>query len=478
MKKSKKQSNLKVLATTSALIGVCCVGSGLNAETASASTSRIPTINTSTQTGSSSLGTRLWNGFKRPFTNAGRLLGGAWNSLKSCFGFKSTNSNIQDIEMQPVSNADKSKTLKRGFKPTSSDNLKTTTPRSTGNIEEVLGNSDPIYKRVKKYNPKSGGSSTTPKQDEIHYANLRFKNSSSTGDVRPRTTPETIYTQVNTGGSSKQPQEVTYASLNFDGSNSTSDVRPRTTPETIYTQVNTGGSSTKNKITVTADIHTPSSENTTPPPLPPKSSSAKTGTDNKGFNEDVSPTPKLITFYQGYKQSNGIYNLGFSGDDGSSASGEASSSTKSKPMSSPPPLPPKSSIASGGASSSKKPKQSSSLISMFNKSSKSSTKKTGINNKGFDEDNNPTKGRSFYQDFLVLSDEGGIGSPDKSKPKRLFYNPQFDTDENGANPVADPIYQPIGNFTSTSQTQTSSTGSGGGNKPPVPAPRTKLQTKQ
>lgn len=116
---------------------------------------------------------------------------------------------------------------------------------------------------------------------------------------------------------------------------------------------------------------------------------------------------------------------------------------------------------------------------MFNKSSKSSTEKTGIDNKRFNEDNNPTKGTSFYQEFLVLStDDGGASSPEK--PKRMFLMPQFETNQHGANPDKDPIYQPIGDFTSTSQsqTQTSSTSSGGGNKPPVPAPRTKLQTKQ
>ncbi len=376
MKKSKKQSNLKVLATTSALIGVCCVGTGLNAETASASTTRISTINTSTQTGSSSLGTRLLNSIKRPFTGAGNLLGRAWKSLKSCFGLKSTSLN-QDIEMQPVSNSDKSKTLKRGLKPIySSSKSNVNNTRSTDNVEEILDDKYPIYTSVKKYNPKSVGSSTTSKQPDIHYADLKFDDLNSTSDVRPRTTPETIYTQVNTGGSSKQPKDVIYATLDFGDSNSNNGVRPRTQPGTIYTKVETGGSSTKNKITVTADVHTPSS-GTTPPPLPPKSSAQKTGIDNNGF----------------------------------------------------------------------------------------------------DEDNNHTKGSSFYQEFLVLStDDGGSNGP--KKPKRMFLMPEFETNQHGANPDNDPIYQPIGDFTSTSQTQTSSTGSGGGNKPPVPAPRTKLQTKQ
>lgn len=309
MKKSKKQSNLKVLATTSALIGVCCVGSGLNAETASASTSRIPTVNTSTQTNSSSFGTRLLNGIKRPVTGAGRLLGRAWTSLKSCFGLKSTTSNLQDIEMQPVSNEDKSKTLKRNVKP-------------------------PYGQNSSKINTTSSTKTTNP--------------------------------------------DITYADLDFSGNSSTNGVRPRNEPETIYARIRTQSPTNPNQMTVEADVHAPSSgSTTTPPPVPPKSSPAKTGTDNQGFDDDNSPN------------------------------------------------------------------------------------------------------KSSNQNYLVLTTSGGSSS--STKPKKLFYDPQFDTDEFGSNPDKDPIYQPLSDFTSTSQpqTQTSSTSSGGGiGKKPVPAPRTKLQTKQ
>lgn len=357
MKKSKKQSNLKVLATTSALIGVCCVGTGLNAETASASTSRIPTVNTSTSTqaNSSSLGTRLLNGIKRPFTGAGRLLGRAWTSLKSCFGFKSTTSNLQDIEMQPVSNEDKSKTLKRNVNP-------------------------PYGQNSSKINTTSSTKKTNP--------------------------------------------DITYADLDFSGNSSSNGVRPRNEPETIYAKIKTQSPTNSNQLTVEADVHAPSSgSTTTPPPVPPKSSPSKTGTDNQGFDGGNSPTTKPRTFYQGYLTS-----------------------------------------TTGGASSSAKPK-------------KVSFTPTGTNNQGFDDDNSPNK--SSNQNYLVLTTSGGSSS--SAKPKKLFYDPQFDTDEFGSNPDKDPIYQPIGDFTSTSQpqTQTSSTGSGGGiGKKPVPAPRTKLQTKQ
>lgn len=369
MKKSKKQSNLKVLATTSALIGVCCVGSGLNAETASASTTRIPTINTSTQTGGSSLGARLWTNIKKPFTGAGNLFGRAWNSLKGCFGLKSSSTNENfDFEMEPVSNSDKSKTLKRTVKP-------------------------PYGQNSSKINTISGSKQSKP--------------------------------------------DITYAHLDFSESGSTNGVKPRTEPETIYAQIRTQSPTNPNQMTVTADVHAPSSgSTTTPPPVPPKSSPAKTGTDNQGFDGDNSPTTKPRTFYQDYKPTSDIYNLGFSGDDGSSASGGTSSSTKPK---------------------------------------KVSFTSTGIDNQGFDDENSSNK--SSNQNYLVLTTSGGSSS--STKPKKLFYDPQFDTDEFGSNPDKDPIYQPLSDFTSTSQTQTSSTSSGGGiGKKPLPAPRTKLQTKQ
>lgn len=346
MKKSKKQSNLKVLATTSALIGVCCVGTGLNAETASASTTRIPTVNTSNQANNPSFGSRLWTNLKRPFSATGKFFGRTWDSIRNCFGLKKTNSTIQEFEMNPVSNSDKSKTLKRGAVP----------PNKTSS----------------KINTNSSSKQSKP---DVTYADLDFNGSNSSNGIRPRTEPQTIYTQIKTGGSSKQPQDVTYASLNFNDSNSTSGIMPRTEPQTIYAQIKPQNPNKSSQMTVTVDVHAQSSGDTTPS-IPPKSSTPKSGT----------------------------------------------------------------------------------------------------NNQGFDDDNSPNK--SSNQNYLVLTTSGGSSS--SAKPKKLFYDPQFDTDEFGSNPDKDPIYQPIGDFTSTSQpqTQTSSTNSGGGNKPPVPAPRTKLQTKQ
>lgn len=353
MKKSKKQSNLKVLATTSALIGVCCVGSGLNAETASASPTRIPTVNTSTQTTSTSLSTRVLSALKRPFTGAGKILGRAWSSIKSCFGSKTSSIN-GDFEMEPVSNSDKSKTLKRGTKP-------------------------PYGQNNSKINTISGSKQSKP--------------------------------------------DITYAHLDFSGSNSTNGVKPRTEPETIYSRIRTQSPNT-NQMTVEADVHAPSSgSTTTPPPVPPKSSPAKTGNDNQGFDGGDSPTTKPRTFYQSYLTS-----------------------------------------TTGGANSSAKQK-------------KVSFTSTGIDNQGFDDENSPNK--SSNQNYLVLTTSGGSSS--STKPKKLFYKPQFDTDEFGSNPDKDPIYQPLSDFTSTSQNQTqiSSTGSGGGiGKKPLPTPRTNLQTKQ
>lgn len=304
MKKSKKQSNLKVLATTSALIGVCCVGTGLNAETASASTTRIPTVNTSNQANNPSFGSRLWTNLKRPFSATGKFFGRTWDSIRNCFGLKKTNSTIQEFEMNPVSNSNKSKTLKIGAAP-----------------------------------------------------------------------PNKTSSKINTNSSSKQSKpDVTYADLDFNGSNSSNGIRPRTEPQTIYAQIKPQNPNKSSQMTVTVDVHAQSSGDTTPS-IPPKSSTPKSGIDNQGFNDKNSPN------------------------------------------------------------------------------------------------------KSSNQNYLVLTTSGGSSS--STKPKKLFYEPQFDTDEFGSNPDKDPIYQPLSDFTSTSQTQTSSTSSGGGiGKKPLPAPRTKLQTKQ
>lgn len=181
MKNLNKQSKMKILATTSALIGIYSVGTGITGETASASPTRVPTVNASTQTNSPSLGNRLWNGIKKPFTNAGKLFGRAWNSAKNCFGLKSSSSKSFDFEMQPVSDKDKHNALRRG-----------TTP--------PYGN---------KNDSKINISSNKSNQSDIIYADLDFTGISSSNGVRPRKEPETIYAQIKTKDPNDTPNQLT-----------------------------------------------------------------------------------------------------------------------------------------------------------------------------------------------------------------------------------------------------------------------------
>ncbi len=135
MKKLKKQSSLKVLATTSTLIGVCYIGTGLNTKIASASPNKVPTVNASTQTTNPSFSSKALNTLKKPFSATSKFFGRTLDSLKNCFGFKSSSS-----------------------------------------------------KKNESFEVKQNESS-------IVYADLSFEGNSNS-NVRPRTEPETIYAQI------------------------------------------------------------------------------------------------------------------------------------------------------------------------------------------------------------------------------------------------------------------------------------------
>ncbi len=163
MKKLKKQSNLKVLATTSALIGVCYIGTGLNTKIASASPNKVPTVNASTQTTNSSFDSKTLNTLKKPFTATSRFFGRTFNSLKNCFGFKSSSSKNESFEM--------------------------------------------------KQNDSS-----------IVYADLNFEDNSN-NNVRPRTEPETIYAQIKQNPTSNKKITVKADVHNTSSSNVTTSTQ-------------------------------------------------------------------------------------------------------------------------------------------------------------------------------------------------------------------------------------------------------------